>query len=119
MRVKSSQIITIKIQFSYRNKKYWRSLFVKTYVDVFKHKLHALKIKFVNNATKHISEKNIKKKKDPLFFIINSMRLEFYLIERVQHRATKMVKGISNLIYEERLNKLKMSPLRRAGGNLI
>lgn len=42
-------------------------------------------------------------------------------IERVQHRATKLITGISSLSYEERLEKLNMFTLerRRTRGDLI
>ena len=42
-------------------------------------------------------------------------------IEKVQRRATKIVPGMNNLSYEERLTKLKLSSLnyRRMRGDLI
>jgi hypothetical protein len=43
------------------------------------------------------------------------------MIERVQHRATKMVPGLAKLCYEERLKKMDLPSLayRRARGDAI
>ena len=50
-----------------------------------------------------------------------SYEKDCWLLERVQKRATKMVSGISNLTYEDRLKKLNMFSLRyrRLRGDLI
>ena len=49
------------------------------------------------------------------------LRIDIDLIERVQHRATKMVPSLSRLPYEERLKKMNMPSLfyRRIRGDVI
>jgi len=49
------------------------------------------------------------------------LKKDIELLERVQHRATKMVPGLRHLTYEERLWKMDLSKLvyRRARGDTI
>ena len=37
------------------------------------------------------------------------------LLERVQHRATKMIKGLRELSYEERLKRCRLTTLEKEG----
>jgi len=49
------------------------------------------------------------------------LKKDIELLERVQHRATKMVPGLRHLTYEERLRKIDLPTLvyRRARGFAI
>ena len=49
------------------------------------------------------------------------LKADKFLIEQVQHRATKMVPGLGDLPYEERLRRLKLPSLahRRLRGDVI
>ena len=49
------------------------------------------------------------------------LKMDIEMIERVQHRATKMVPGLAKLNYDERLEKMDLPSLayRRARGDAI
>ena len=49
------------------------------------------------------------------------MRQDFVALEKVQRRATKLVKGLKHLSYQDRLKRLKLSSIedRVARGDLI